>query len=145
VTNTPQGSGAERRAQPRFSVSVDVMLTIMLPEETFTPNQYRGVTSDISGGGCKLKTFQITKGEYLNLLRGIRFAKIEFHFDEKTVSLARGAIVWLDFHDASGPRDSSYCLLGVAFSHKDKTFDDNLEKLRRSFGGSSAAVPRLKP
>lgn len=118
-------SGSERRLAARLSMSVDLMLTIMMPEETFTPFKRRGVTRDLSLGGLCIKTYQLTKQDYLSLLKMIRYAKIELEPAPGKVINLRGQIVWMDYHDAT-KYDRAHCLLGICFQTAPQDYHDYL-------------------
>lgn len=108
-------SNQDRRRHPRVRIQADVQFTILIPTETFSPYSYKGVTSDISMGGLCLRTGQIDRGNYLTLIREIRYVKIRLYLPNLEEPLhLRGRVAWWDFHDARGT-DPSYCILGISF------------------------------
>lgn len=119
--------GKERRQAKRLPISAEGMLTIMVPEETFTPQQLRCVATDISLSGMRVKSYQITKTDYLQLLKGVRNAKASLDLPYLNSPLQlRATIVWVEYHDGSTGRDKAHAVLGLSFSRMP---DDVLPRL----------------
>lgn len=108
----------ERRKHKRLPINCEVLITILIPEKTFSPHTVRGIGMDISESGLKAVTYQLKKKEYLDLLKEVRYAKLDIilpYFDEPIQLTAR--IVWLDYREKSSTKDKPYCSLGFYF-HK---------------------------
>jgi hypothetical protein len=120
----------ERRRSNRFRLQADVMLTLLIPNETFSPFSLRGVALDVSIGGIRVKTYQLNKKDYLATLHGMSHAKLVLNLPhvEDPIHLA-GRVVWTEFHEAKG-EEKSHCLLGVSFyKFSDDALDDFQEVL----------------
>jgi hypothetical protein len=104
-----------RRAHTRIRFSAEASFHILLPTETFSPYHYRGTVTDISLGGLCVRTTQIDRATYTNLLREVRHVKISIRLPITPEPIyLRGKVVWWDFHDGRG-LSPAYCNLGVSF------------------------------
>jgi len=129
-----KASHPNRRSSPRVSVSLPVELCILQPEHTFTPEVHKALATDLSEGGCKMRCSHITRDEYQRLLHGIRLAKVAFQFGEDRRVDTRGAIVWIDYHDARGITPS-YCSIGISFAFTPAALKEEIAKLQTGTGG----------
>lgn len=111
----PATDVSERRRFPRFAFTADAMMAIMIPEQTFTPLGIRAVVSDISGSGMRVKSYQLGKKDYLELLKSVHYAKIAFDLPGVEESIeAKTSIVWVEYHDRTAT-DQAHCILGMTF------------------------------
>lgn len=120
-------ANSDRRLHRRLPISAEAMVTILIPEETFSPNAVRGVAQDISVSGLKVKIYQFSQADYKDLIKGVRFAKIDLtlpYVDEPLV--LRAQVVWVDYHDATRS-DRAHCLLGMKFHNVDPAVAAKLE------------------
>ncbi len=128
----------EKRNFPRFAFTAEAMLAIMMPQETFTPLAIRSVVSDISLTGLQLKTYQLGKNDYLELIKRVHFAKVAFDFPDMEESVqVHASIVWVDYHDRSN-EDQAHCLLGLKF---ERFLGASEELLRKGLEGVSSPAP----
>ncbi len=102
-------------------------LTILIPEETFSPNIVRCVATDVSLSGVRLKTYQLNKNDYLSLIKTVHFAKvvIELPYSQEPLN-ARASIVWVEYHEPKGG-EGPYCILGLKFERLSKGGEQLLE------------------
>lgn len=104
--------GAERRRCQRFSIQRQAYISLLFPEETFSPQRLPATTRDVSEGGVSLVTRHIPKEIYQKLIRGIHHCKLDFPISSDLNFTVHGLVVWLDFHDGT-PATTH---VGIAFS-----------------------------
>ncbi len=121
-------NNTDRRKAKRLPISAEGMLTILVPEETFTPQVVRCVATDISMSGMRLKSYQLGKNDYLQMLKGLRHAKVALDLPYLDAPLqVRAMIVWVEYHDGTGKDRQEHCLLGLSFTHRDDSVLQRLE------------------
>jgi hypothetical protein len=109
----------ERRGQRRLKVAVDAEVKLLVPHETFSPYPVHGTTIDLSVGGMCIRTGDLTKKLYGEVLRGMSHAKVTLRHSWLVAPLhVSGRVVWSEFHDPR-PGSPSHCLLGIAFHPMD--------------------------
>ncbi|MDK2970351.1 MAG: hypothetical protein PWP23_106 [Candidatus Sumerlaeota bacterium] len=141
---TQQQSDSERRRSARYRIALDCMVSLLIPHQTFTPHSIRGVTVDIAGEGMRLKTYSLTKKDFLDLIKGMSHVKIDIDdpFSEHPISL-RGRVVWADYHDKT-ENDNPHCFLGISFyeftPQAQRDFHDVMSRIERS----STTVEKIK-
>lgn len=136
---------SERRKFPRFSFTAEAMMAVMIPQETFTPLGIRAVVSDISSTGLRVKTYQLGKTDYLELLKGVHYAKIAFDLPDVEESIeAKTSIVWVEYHDRTAT-DQAHCILGMRFERFVGRGADLLHKGLESLHASSMEAPKGTP
>ncbi len=117
-------------------------MAIMMPHETFTPLSIRSVVSDISLTGLRVKTYQLGKKDYLELIKNVHFAKIGFDLPGVEESIqGHASIVWVDYHDKSG-EDQAHCLLGMKY---ERFLGNSEELLRRGLENLRSPAPGSMP
>lgn len=105
----------DRRTNPRVRVQAEVLFSLLIPHETFSPRTYRGTTLDVSLGGMCFRCPNVPKDVYRQVLRGLSHAKLEVRFPtHEDPILLRGKIVWVDYHDPAGGKPA-YCNFGVSY------------------------------
>jgi len=110
-------SASERRKSRRLSITADVIVSMMIPEETFTPNSVRGYGLEISQLGMSVKTYQLSQEEYTALMKGVRYARILLFLPYYEDPLDfKAALMWSDYHAYPG-NDKPHCLLGFRFNN----------------------------
>jgi hypothetical protein len=90
----------ERRLDARFPCHISADVKILVPEQTFTPFQFKSVIMDISERGMKLQTWEIDTNTYRKILSSSRLIRVTFQVPEteKNHTLF-GKIHWLDFNN----------------------------------------------
>lgn len=88
-----------------------MLLSILFPEETFSPYRLPGTTMDVSRSGVRLRTTSIPKDLYLKMIRSIRHAKVEYFSGEQKIAETQGQIVWMDFREG----EPGECHVGLCF------------------------------
>lgn len=131
---------AERRRHLRLPINLDLMLTIVLPEETFTPYKRRGVTTDLSASGACIKTYQLSRRDFSSLMKAIRFAKLELEPPGQAPITLKGQIVWMDYHDAT-KFDRSYCMLGISLVNVPEEYRELVSSLSLAMANPPNAIP----
>ena len=110
---TPQHD--DRRRHTRYPFTAEVKMAVLVPDQTFTPMDIGGHVIDLSTGGLRIKSRDISKQLYLDLLKDLHYAKIEVDFPGFSDPFqAKTSIVWLDFHDPT-TSERAYCLVGLRF------------------------------
>jgi len=141
----PATGGAERRRFPRFAFTADAMMAIMIPEQTFTPLGIRSTVSDISRTGLRVKTYQLGKKDYLELLRSVHYAKIAFDLPGVEESIeAKTSIVWVEYHDRTAS-DQAHCILGMTFERFVGKSAELLEQGLRNLQATAIEAPKGTP
>lgn len=113
---TRMSNGPEKRKHRRLKISAEAHMTLLIPNQTFSPFTIRGIGTDISLSGICIKSYQLSKPDYLSLIRGMSHVKVSLFlpiFDEP-IQL-RGQVVWADFHDSKGVNDKAFCQLGISY------------------------------
>ncbi len=131
----------ERRQAKRLPISAEGMLTILVPEETFTPQQARCVATDISMSGMRLKSYQLTKNDYLQMLKGLRHAKVallDLPYLDSPLEI-RAMVVWVEYHDGRG-KDQPHCVLGLSFTRMEEIVLQRLEYVIDRLRAESGSV-----
>ena len=134
----------DRRVAKRLSISATALMAIVIPDQTFTPNNLRAVATDISLTGLKVKSHQMTKDDYLKLIRGVNFAKVQVDLPylEDPLEL-KGKVVWVEYHDRT-ESEAPCCLMGIAFDKLLPQIHARLEYvIDRLSADSFEAVPKL--
>ncbi|MDK2970742.1 MAG: PilZ domain [Candidatus Sumerlaeota bacterium] len=136
----------ERRSTLRLKMEAEVELKLLVPHETFSPRSLSGRTIDISAGGLGLVTYDLTKREYGEILRGMSHAKLTVvhPFFSQPLQLA-GKVVWSSFHDPR-PGKPAHCFLGISFhpfSRKAREeLDAELLRAQENLTASRIDLPR---
>jgi hypothetical protein len=88
----------ETRKHKRYRTNLPVKLFIVLPEETFQPQEKHAIVQNISLSGMKIHTRQCDEALYKNLLKTVRYAKIVLTPPGARVGIhLHGRIVWLNY------------------------------------------------
>lgn len=106
----------EKRHQNRLNAKLSVEAQIMIPEDTFQPKVYKGITENISESGMKVILFGFDKGIYVKMLRAPRYVKIKLEelVQEKETFLI-GRVVWIDYHFKKDSNEEPLCKIGLFF------------------------------
>ena len=124
----PSSNVPDRRRTPRFEAEADVLLSILFPEETFSPQRLPGTTMDVSQSGVRLRTTYIPKDLYRKLIHAVRHAKVEYFVGGEKTAETQGQIVWMDFREGDPPE----CQIGVSFYTPDEGLVERLRNLPTS-------------
>jgi hypothetical protein len=105
----------ESRRTKRIRARLDVKVLILLPEETFRPEEADGHTADVSERGMMIYLPGMIEPYYKKLLTQQRWAKV-FLPPPQLVPMGPliGKIVWIDY-DARG--SLPICKMGVFFDN----------------------------
>ena len=135
--------GIEKRDQPRIPITAEALLAVLVPDETFSPNYVRGVATDISLSGVRVKSYQLTREDYHRLIRGVNFAKLNLTlpYVEEPVEL-RARIVWVEFHDRKAG-DPPHCVLGLKFERLGQAATVRLQYVLNRLGADSYETVRM--
>jgi hypothetical protein len=114
----------DARRTKRVQVRLDVKVLVLLPEETFRPEEVDGYTADISERGMMIYLPDMGEPYYKKLLTQQRWAKVFLPPPQKVaMGPLIGKIVWIDY-DARG--SVPICKMGVFF---DNLTDDEKKTL----------------
>ena len=117
----------ERRRFQRLPISGEVLMSVLMPHNTFSTFSIRGIATDISIGGMRIKTYQLQRQQYLDMIRGMSHAKLELRLPFLDEPLYfRGILAWSEYHDPTN-REPAHCYLGLAFH-------EFTEEAQREFG-----------
>ncbi|MBX3730046.1 MAG: PilZ domain-containing protein [Candidatus Sumerlaeia bacterium] len=136
----------ERRGQRRLKIAIDAEIKLLVPHETFSPFPIHGITIDLSVGGMCVRTEEITKKLYGEVLRGMSHAKVTLRHSWLVAPLhVSGKVVWSEFHDPR-PGQPSHCLLGIALHSMDaeegRAFAAALDGIADRLTASRIDVPK---
>lgn len=137
-------SNFDRRQAKRLPISATALMAVIIPDQTFTPNNLRAVATDISLTGLKVRSHQMSKDDYLRLIRGINFAKVQVDLPylEEPLEL-KGKVVWVEYRDRT-ETESACCLMGIAFDKLPPATHARLEYvIDRLSAESFEAVPKM--
>lgn len=135
---------SDRRQAKRLPISATALLAIIIPDQTFTPNNVRSLATDISLTGMKVRSHQMTKEDYLRLIRGVNFAKVqvELPYLEEPLEL-KGKVVWVEYRDRTETEPAS-CVMGISFDRLPPQVHARLEYvIDRLSAESYDALPKL--
>ncbi len=105
----------DARRTKRVQVRLDVKVLVLLPEETFRPEEADGYTADISERGMMIYLPDMGEPYYKKLLTQQRWAKVFLPPPQKVdMGPLIGKIVWIDY-DARG--SVPICKMGVFFDN----------------------------
>lgn len=105
-------------ADSRVPVDLDVALSIVFPEETFSPTSIDAKILDISRRGARLSSRVITRNLYSMMLRSKRYVRIEARIrGSKESILLRGQLVWIHYEEKG---EATNCSFGVCFDAGDR-------------------------
>ena len=124
----------DARRTKRVQVRLDVKVLVLLPEETFRPEEVDGYTADISERGMMIYLPGMDEPHYKKLLTQQRWAKVFLPPPQKVaMGPLIGKIVWIDY-DARG--NLPICKMGVFFDtineEEKKTLRELVELLAKS-------------
>lgn len=136
VSQDPSATESNRRRSPRYQISLDCLVSLLIPHQTFTPHAIRGVSVDLSQEGMRLKTYSLTKKDFLDLIKGMSHVKVDITdpFSDAPIQL-RGRVVWADYREKCED-DQPHCYLGIAFyeftPRAQQEFHEVMDQIQRS-------------
>ena len=105
----------DARRTKRVQARLDVKVLVLLPEQTFRPEEVDGYTADISERGMMIYLPGMDEPYYKKLLTQQRWAKVFLPPPQKVdMGPLIGKIVWIDY-DARG--SVPICKMGVFFDN----------------------------
>jgi len=133
----------DRRGQKRLPLSAEAMLCLVLPEEAVTQKAFRGVATDISGEGLRIKTFQVERDQFLLIRRYINITcevLVDLPYLTEPLQL-HGVIVWLHY-GSSNSQEAEHCSMGIRLENNTAEASRRLQHvLCRLRGDSYDATP----
>ena len=120
-------------------IGIRAKVTVLFPEETFSPTLIDGITEDISPTGMRIRCDGVQDDVYGKTLKQVRFAKVDL---ENPLTgeelLLRGRIVWVDYNNRATP---PCCTFGIAIEDDDDAGREALQQIVlsvvRQMGGST--------
>ncbi len=112
---------------PQIRIGLEAKVTILFPEETFTPLVLEGVTRDISASGMRVVATGVSEELYGKVLHHIRHAKVILNPPgwNRDITL-RGRIVWLDYDNKAAPPT---CTFGITLENSSDEAQASLKDL----------------
>ena len=106
----------DRRGCPRYKLELSLLISILLPEETFQPHKLNAKTLDLSLGGMCLSTDEMTLDLYVKLLGHRRYIRVAFAnlLRNEQVKIT-GRIIWIDFDKSEPSTEGSVSRLRLLF------------------------------
>ncbi len=132
---------SERRQHPRIPVKLDVHLQLLVPEQTFTPQNIPALAVDMSLSGMKVMTQHCPEPLHGQVLKTIRHAKVDAVLPgmDKPTDF-RGRIVWVSYDNQQQP---PLLTLGICF---DSTTQEQQTALQRGLEAfRKGSVQNVKP
>lgn len=115
----PVPSNGFKRSHDRYEIELDLLLQILVPEETFTPRGLEGKTIDISARGMKIVIPQLTTDFYTKLIKGTRYMRIVLNDPQNGEPIKlTGQIAWFDYHKPSAATEAGPCYMGIQFDER---------------------------
>jgi len=109
-----------QRASERYEVDATIQAQILIPEETFRPEEFRGRAIDMSMQGMKVCLHEFPLNFYNKLLTKTRYIRIQFENPFSGVEIKiTGRIVSIDYHKPHATQRTGICFFGVHFDQAD--------------------------
>ncbi len=122
----------ERRSHVRYDIYTNVTVQFIIPDQTFTPMKFNAVAEDISLLGMRVKSQDVSKEQYTELLRSMPYARVFLKLPhvEETIRL-HGQIVWAKFNrpDEDEGEQEPHVVIGLRFS---QFTDEAMNDFRRT-------------
>lgn len=120
-----------------IGVSLDAVVTIMFPADTFLPRSLRGVASGLSENGMNWMTFQLTSNQVQQLQGELHFAKVMLDLPTVPAPVKLRAAIASVLYKLRTTTDPANANLGLQFTNDGneeglKILHAGLEKLRAS-------------
>ncbi|MCC5877973.1 MAG: hypothetical protein JJU11_17280 [Candidatus Sumerlaeia bacterium] len=120
-----------------IGVSLDAVVTIMFPADTFLPRSLRGVASGLSENGMNWMTFQLTPSQVQQIQSELHFAKVVLDLPTVRVPIKLRAAVASVTYRLRTTTDPASANLGLQFTADGNVeglqlLNEGLEKLRSS-------------
>lgn len=108
----------DRRGSPRYKLELSLLISILLPEETFQPYKLNAKTLDLSLGGMCLSTDEMTLDLYVKLLGRKRYIRVAFTNPllNEQVKIT-GRIIGIDFHESEPSAEGNVSRLRLLFQN----------------------------
>ncbi len=104
-------------------------MSIVLPEQSFTPFEVRGIATEISKAGVRLKTPLISPAKTKEINEYTCCAKIHLEFPDSDRSMwIKAQLFWARYYEETH-EERAYCELGFSFINLSKAERDFLEEL----------------
>lgn len=132
------------RAHDRLQFEAPVSVEILIPEDTFRPQSFKGFTLNISEKGMQVALELLGSELYSKMLMRQRMARVALTHPATGRDMnVLGRIAWIDFRKSQSGQKAGDCCLGLTFSEKDgvnlseysKLVDDAKRMLRRGAPG----------
>lgn len=96
--STAAGGRPERRRDPRFPLELPVSIEILIPEDSFTPHLFSGISVDFGLWGMSFTVSDIVEDLYHKLLTEPRTIRVAFisSLDHKEIKIT-GKVVGIEF------------------------------------------------
>jgi hypothetical protein len=119
----------DHRQTKRVKARLDAKVLVLLPEETFRPEEADGYTADISERGMMIYLPGMNEEYYKKLLTQQRWAKV-FLPPPQLVEMGPliGKIVWIDYDNRG---DLPICKMGIFFDSANEEEKKALSQLVR--------------
>lgn len=106
-----------QRSHDRFELEFDIKLNIMIPEDTFRPQNLSCRTIDVSAKGMQVSVQNLHIDLYTKLLARPRNARVSFTPPGETKEiLAMGRISWIDYCKPKAAEQTGPCRFGIFFA-----------------------------
>jgi len=132
----------DRRQSRRLPLSADVMLSLLVPEQTISATPVRGVAMDISETGMRLKSYQVSPEQAELVADGSHWAKVTIELPYLARPLELKSRIVRSQYLRRTPEDSAHCVLGLRF---ERLLDSETAQIHyvidRLSGESYEAVP----
>ena len=108
-------------------IGIRAKVTILFPEETFSPTLIDGITEDLSPTGMRIRCDDVREDLYGKTLKQVRFAKVDLEHPLTGENLLlRGRVVWVDYNNRATP---PCCTFGIAIEDDDEEGRDALQQI----------------
>jgi len=105
---------SDRRHQGRLALNAEALIRLILPEETLSPRSFRGVATDISPEGMKVRTYQVERDQFLHLRRHTTLlcdVTIELPYLHDPLQM-RGVVAWMHYEEGNR-KEGDHVVIGV--------------------------------
>ena len=136
----------ERRVRQRYGLTMAVLVTIIIPEETIRASDLSGVSIDVGLNGMYLTVDDMSQALYEKLLSRPRYLQVLFSnpFTNEEVNFT-GRIIGIEYHGPEENRETGPCNLRVCCEEAEgfdlKPYGKFIQYVESSLGESAGSEP----
>ncbi len=104
------------RAHNRYELELELTAQIVIPEETFKPEVFKGRTQDVSAAGMGIVLENLSQDFFKKLLPKSRYIRLNFNnpISNRAIKIT-GRIMSIDYHKPKAEEPTGRCFFGIYF------------------------------